>query len=345
MTFDPASAVTELPAPLDTEAYLDDVALAKALLENADRNNGMLSNADIVFALRNLLKTTYYPVAIKYFYSEDDLEDFKRNNDYKTAMHAYPFCHFVAASRMRGDILLGTDHETGCSNAKYVMGWKALDDAEIKSHLKYAKSRGQAEKFVRTKKRLPEGLLAFATAPLHKAPFKPDVVHGVCDGLQAAQAQIDGTPRAPRLSVAHLAGPGHVQRPDARRSDRSRGRAPCHAATEKAVPRRTRVGDVATGRPNHHLRRCELGDDGMYRQPRPARHQRHIRGGGAGYRRLSKKPVGSGALQNAGGQKKGAVSPRAGGRRPEETKRVLAPARTASAPSSNGRRPCSCGQG
>jgi len=185
MTLDAATAVQDVPTPVDTEMYLDDVALAKALLENAARNNGVLSNADIVFALRNLLKTTYYPVAIKYFYSEDELEDFKNNNDYKTAMHAYTFCHFVAASRMRGDVLLGTSHETGCSNAKYVMGWKELDDAEIKSHLKYTKSWEQAERFIHTKKRLPEGLLAFATAPLHKAPFKPDVVHGICDVLQA----------------------------------------------------------------------------------------------------------------------------------------------------------------
>ena len=142
MTLDAATAVQEVPTPVDTEMYLDDVALAKALLENAARNNGVLSNADIVFALRNLLKTTYYPVAIKYFYSEDELEDFKNNNDYKTAMHAYTFCHFVAASRMRGDVLLGTSHETGCSNAKYVMGWKELDDAEIKSHLEIYEKLG-----------------------------------------------------------------------------------------------------------------------------------------------------------------------------------------------------------
>ena len=40
-------------------------------------------------------------------------------------------------------------------------------------------------KFVRAKKRLPEGLRAFAAAPLNKAPFEPDVVHGVYDVLQA----------------------------------------------------------------------------------------------------------------------------------------------------------------
>jgi uncharacterized protein (DUF169 family) len=65
------------------------------------------------------------------------------------------------------------------------MGWKELDDAEIKSHLKYTKDWDQAERFVKTKKRLSESLLAFATAPLHKAPYEPDAIHGVSDVLQA----------------------------------------------------------------------------------------------------------------------------------------------------------------
>ena len=175
----------EMGRPIDTETYLDDVALAEALLEKAALNDGVLSHADIVFGLRNLLKMTYFPVAVKYFYSHTELETFKNENEYKIALRPYTFCHFVAASRQRGDTLLGTSDKVGCSNAKYVMGWKDLDEAEIKSHLKYTRDWDQAERFIRTKKRLPEGLLAFATAPLHTATFAPDVVHGVCDVLQA----------------------------------------------------------------------------------------------------------------------------------------------------------------
>ena len=170
---------------MNTDKYLDDVALAETLLEKAARNTGVLTPADIVFSLKNFLKMKYYPVAIKYFFSEGELEEFKKNVDYKMALHPYTFCHYVAASRQRGDILLGTQEKLGCTNAKYVMGWKELDDAEIKSHLKYTKDWDQAERFVKTKTRLPEKLIAFATAPLHKAPYKPDVIHGVSDVLQA----------------------------------------------------------------------------------------------------------------------------------------------------------------
>jgi uncharacterized protein (DUF169 family) len=170
---------------IDTEVFMDDVGLAKELLHNAERNHGELRPSDIVFGMRNLLKMKYYPVAVKFFFQETELETFKASADYKVAFRPYTFCHYVAASRQRGDILLGTENTLGCSNAKYVFGWKELDDGEIKSHLKYTKSKEQAEKFLKTKKRLPPGLLGFATAPLHRAPFLPDLIHGMCDPLQS----------------------------------------------------------------------------------------------------------------------------------------------------------------
>jgi uncharacterized protein (DUF169 family) len=170
---------------IDTQNLMDDVHLCRDLLNNAKGNGGKLKDADIVFGLRNLLKMKYYPVGVKFFYKEDELEEFRAEADFKVALRPYTFCHFVAASRQRGDILLGTKDKLGCSNAKYVFGWKELDDAEINSHLKYTQNREQAERFIKTKKRLPAGLLAFATAPVHTAPFTPDVIHGMCDTLQS----------------------------------------------------------------------------------------------------------------------------------------------------------------
>jgi uncharacterized protein (DUF169 family) len=165
---------------IDTSQLLNDVEFAEAMLEK-----DKLSNSDLVFSLRNLLKMKYYPVAIKFFFEESELADFKKKVEYKIALHPFTFCHYVAASRQCGDILLGTMEKTGCTNAKYVMAWKELDEAEIKSHLKYTMDRAQAERFLKTKKRLPVGLLGYATAPLHKAPYEPDVIHGISDVLQS----------------------------------------------------------------------------------------------------------------------------------------------------------------
>jgi uncharacterized protein (DUF169 family) len=86
---------------IETDELLDDVKLAGAMLEKED-----LSNADIVFSLRDLLKMKYYPVAVKFFYSNDELEDYKKNTDYKVGLHPYTVCHAVAASRQRGDAVL-----------------------------------------------------------------------------------------------------------------------------------------------------------------------------------------------------------------------------------------------
>jgi uncharacterized protein (DUF169 family) len=165
---------------IDSMMMLDDAAFAKDLLKKKT-----LSGADIVFTLRNLLRMKYYPVAVKFFYDKEELAQFKKETDYKASAHPFTFCHYLAASRQRGDVLLSELKGLGCTNAHYIFGWKEYDEGEVKSHLKYTKDQAQAERLVKSKKRMKPGLLAFATAPLHKAPYKPDVIHGMSDVLQA----------------------------------------------------------------------------------------------------------------------------------------------------------------
>jgi uncharacterized protein (DUF169 family) len=165
---------------MDSKTILDDAAFSRSMLGKKE-----LSNADLVLALRNLLRMKYYPVAVKFFFSREELDSLRQNTEYRISAHPFTFCHYLAASRQRGDILLMEAKGLGCSNAKYVFGWREFDESEIKTHLKYAKDRDQAERIAGKKKRLQQGLLAVATAPLHKAPFKPDVIHGMCDVLQS----------------------------------------------------------------------------------------------------------------------------------------------------------------
>jgi hypothetical protein len=97
---------TESFCNADFDAYLDDVTFAKMVLASADQNGGKISDAGIVFALRNILKMKYYPVAVKYFFEEQELSEFKSKTEYKDSLHPVTFCAYVAASRQRGDILL-----------------------------------------------------------------------------------------------------------------------------------------------------------------------------------------------------------------------------------------------
>ncbi len=47
---------TENACDMDFDMYLDDVSLAKKILASADKNGGKISDAGIVFVLRNILK-------------------------------------------------------------------------------------------------------------------------------------------------------------------------------------------------------------------------------------------------------------------------------------------------
>ncbi len=75
---------------IDSMTMLDDVAFAKAMLEKKT-----LSGADLVFSLRNLLRMKYYPVAVKFFFSKDELDDFKKKADYNVSAHPFrlPRCY------------------------------------------------------------------------------------------------------------------------------------------------------------------------------------------------------------------------------------------------------------
>jgi uncharacterized protein (DUF169 family) len=165
---------------IESGTLLDDVAFCKAMLEKES-----LERTDIVFILRNLLRMKYYPVAVKYFFSTKELNKFKKGTTYKIPVKRYTFCHHVAASRQRGEVSLCTEEKLGCKNAQYVLGWKELEDEDITFHLKYAKDRDQALRFIKTKQKLPKGLKAFATGPLHKVSYEPDCIHGISDVLQS----------------------------------------------------------------------------------------------------------------------------------------------------------------
>ncbi len=169
----------ECTTDIPSEILLNDIEFSEAMLSKKK-----LSKSDMVFVLRNLLRLKYYPVAVKFFYSEDEVSEFKKHG-YKVGKLPYTFCHLSAVSRQSGEIVYAEKRNLGCSNARYILGWKDFDETEVKSHKKYTRDLEQAERFVRTKPRLPEGLLAIATAPLHKATFEPDLIHIICDVLQS----------------------------------------------------------------------------------------------------------------------------------------------------------------
>lgn len=140
------------------------------------------------------LRLYHYPIAVKFFYDRAELEQFQEKApEIHTPLKAMTFCQWEIGARMKGQIVYSDRGGLGCNNAKYSFGWKDIDDGEIKGHAKYTRDLEQAERFVRSKSRLPEGLLGIAVAPLGAIDglYEPDTVHFYCDNMQAYHLAVD----------------------------------------------------------------------------------------------------------------------------------------------------------
>ena len=142
--------------------------------------------------LMDELRLYHYPIAVKYFFDQAELDDFIENVDHFRPVKPMTFCQWEIAARMKGQTVLGFKEDMGCTNANYALGWSPFSDAEVKSHAKYTRDLEQAERFVRSKPRLEEDtLLAIAVSPLADTYFAPDTVHFYCDNMQAYHLAVD----------------------------------------------------------------------------------------------------------------------------------------------------------
>ena len=106
------------------------------------------------------------------------MEDFKSKTAHVTPVKPITFCQWEIAARMQGMTVLGGKENLGCSNARVTFGWKDIDETEIKSQSKYCGDLAQAERFLRSKPRMPlDSLRAVAVGPLGKANVPSHVIH------------------------------------------------------------------------------------------------------------------------------------------------------------------------
>ena len=131
------------------------------------------------------MRLIHSPVAIKYFFDQEELDSFKKNQPHYSPIKPLTFCQSEVGARMEGITVLVERENMGCTNASFVFGWKDLDESEVKSHLKYCADADHARQVLDAKPRVPGNLLAIAVSPLAAAATKPDVVHFVCDTMQA----------------------------------------------------------------------------------------------------------------------------------------------------------------
>lgn len=149
---------------------------------------------EIQDVLMKELRLYHYPVAVKFFFDETELETFKKNApEIHTPLKAMTFCQWEIAARMQGQIVYAEEEGLGCGNAKFCFGWKDLDEGEVKGHAKYVQDLEQAKRFVVSKPMLETKPLGIAVAPLGAIDglFEPDTVHFYCDNMQAYHLAVD----------------------------------------------------------------------------------------------------------------------------------------------------------
>lgn len=142
--------------------------------------------------LMDELRLYHHPIAVTWLFTDEEVEAFKRATPHVTPVKPLTYCQWEIAARMQGKTVLGFKEDLGCSNGHVSFGWKDIDEKEIKSQIKYCVDLDQAERFLRSKPRMPLGALkAIAVGPLGKAAVKPHVIHFYCDNMQSYHLAID----------------------------------------------------------------------------------------------------------------------------------------------------------
>ncbi len=151
-----------------------------------------LTYAQMQDLLMKELRLYHFPIGVTYFFDEEKIATFKKTTKYVTPVKPITFCQYEVAARMKGDTVFATQDVLACSNAHVTFGWKDIDEKEIASQLKYCVDLAQAERFLRSKPRLPLGQLkAVAVGPLGSCVVAPDVIHFYCDNMQSYHLAVD----------------------------------------------------------------------------------------------------------------------------------------------------------
>jgi uncharacterized protein (DUF169 family) len=142
--------------------------------------------------LMDELRLYHHPVAVTWLFTDDDVENFREKTPHVAALKPLTFCQWEVAARMQGKTVLATAKNLGCAGAAICFGWKEIDEQEIESQIKYCADPAQAERFLRSKPRLPANTLkAVAVGPLGEARVEPHVVHFYCDNMQSYHLAVD----------------------------------------------------------------------------------------------------------------------------------------------------------
>jgi len=148
--------------------------------ELAEKN---LSYAEMADALEELYKLDHHPVAVKFFWTEEEYNNFKAD---KIPDPPASVCQIALAARINDRTVKANMNTMGCGNAKICFGWATPTETTVEGHAKFAADLAHAKDCLMAKPTLTTGKLkGFMTAPLGKTTVDPDVVFMVVNPWQA----------------------------------------------------------------------------------------------------------------------------------------------------------------
>lgn len=162
-----------------------------------------LNYEDMHKAFAALYKLTYNPVAVKFFFNQQEYDDLVVE---KVPGPKMTFCQVALASRMEDHIVKVSPEKLLCENAQVSFGFRQPGEKEIQDHVKYVNDWDLAKECLLAKPTLPMGKLkGIMTAPLYKTPVAPDVVFFVTDVFQAYHLMNDyiGGVKVPVVNSLH----------------------------------------------------------------------------------------------------------------------------------------------
>ncbi|MDR2488267.1 MAG: DUF169 domain-containing protein [Desulfovibrio sp.] len=138
------------------------------------------------------LRLYHHPVAVTWLFTDDDVANFKSGTTHVTPVKPITFCQWEIAARMQGLTVVAGREDLACANARASFGWKDIDATDVRHLDRYCVDPAQAERFLRSKPRLPmNSLRGIAVGPLGKATVAPHVIHFYCDNMQSYHLAVD----------------------------------------------------------------------------------------------------------------------------------------------------------
>lgn len=132
------------------------------------------------------LRLMHYPVGMTLYYSEEEAAAARERYDFHTPTKPVSLCQAELGARMQGLNVYLDPAKLWCKSARMSLGLKRFEDSDILPHSKWCMDEEQTRRVIESKPRLKGNApVGISLIPLGNLKETPDLVHFICDNMQA----------------------------------------------------------------------------------------------------------------------------------------------------------------